>query len=492
MNFGGFYMKNIKKIVALLLVLATVFCITACDIASLLEGLDKEQGEDEGNENININLIKGSTFSEARDKYRVVDSYILDDGNYYYFYNLGTIDYVPLNTYNAEGVYFNGSAVTLEFKMTTINKGESIREIKSAIDSSVSLSTETYAKGEISADIFSAFEAKVESGIINKNTNTVSSTCSDSFSMSISNETLYEQTITYKMDRDDPVGFYFYTPVASVRVYEVVVYNPNTGKVEHMSTYNQFGAAIPGLYYSPNSFVDFGDYDIEFDENLIPSFDTPTQTATSDITVPINANGASCEVSSWSGKIGEKYGTLPNVSMLGYNFLGWYADGIRITEDSVAIAAKSIDAYWELKTKVTYRTSGSISVNAGHKLNPFGLIIVGTTGEESASFDKILNEFDLATLKDEGYRMRIILEYDVKRSKLAAFGLEYDINLTSGSNSIAKFHESINNSSFVSKRNYSDYIDLSRVTGSLNMELSTKNVFDVTVQNLRVTVEFVK
>ena len=57
---------------------------------------------------------------------------------------------------------------------------------------------------------------------------------------------------------------------------------------------------------------------------------------------------------------------------------------------------------------------------------------------------------------------------------------------------IATFSENVNSSSYVSKRNISSLIHLDSVTGSLNMEISTKNVFDVTITNMVIKIDFIK
>ena len=370
-----------KRIFVLLLVLVMLFCATSCDIHvdpgdldldKIIGGIvddtsDKTSDNSDNNggssdlqdspstsipdpttPEITVNLINKSTFHESSQKYRLVDSYELGDGNYYYFYHLGTIDYIPLNLSDADGVYFGGNNLKLELKMSTIHKEQSIKDLQSAIQNSVSLTTDTYLKDSISASAFSTFEAKIEAGISNKATNSISNTFSESFSASIQNESKYEKNITYEMKPGDPVGFYFYTLVASMKVYEVVVYNPNTQTVEYMSTYNQLGAAIPGLFYSPFSFIDCSDYDITFDEHLIPSFDKPAKQVASRISVPLNANGGSCSLKTWEGQIGEVYGELPIPKRPGYVFDGWYAGGLKIEQDSPAIFSQSIDAKWIL------------------------------------------------------------------------------------------------------------------------------------------------
>ena len=486
-------MKTLKKILIAILIVA----VPSVSMHFVIANINKlqNQSNDSGNSvNNNISLLHASNFEESNDKYKVVDSFVLDDGNYYYFYHLGTIDYVPLSTYGVEGVYFGGGNLSIELKMTTMNKTESIREIKNSIESSVSLTTSTYVEDSISAGYLDVFEAKVTAGIKNEATKTISKTYEESFSSSVTNVSTYEKTISYEMTREDPVGFYFYVPVASVRVYEVVVYNPNTKKVEHMSTYNQFGIAIPGVFYSKYSFLNFGEYDIKFDENKIPAFTKPTKSASTAITIPINANGASCDVTEWSGKIGDKYGELPTVSKHGYVFDGWYADGIKIDENAIVVPATSIEAKWNFITTVIYKTNETISISASHKLNPIGLITMGWGASEEGSLDKIFNILDLATLKDEGYRMRVILEYDVKRNPLATLGgsSEYKIILRSGDHEIVTFEEGIYNTSYKEKKNYSNYMSSDIITGSFSIEFSTKNLCSIDFRNFKITVEFAK
>lgn len=454
-----------------------------------------DNGNNGGNENEDIknsvDCIEKSTFYEANDKYQVVDSYVLDDGNYYYFYFLGTIDYVPLNLSTSEGVYFNGNAMELSFSLSKTDSTTSEKTITNAIQNSVSLTTSTYVKGSVDAD-FGLYKSKIEAGIQCNATTGITKTATESFKEAVSRETTFEQSITYKMSQNDPVGFYFYTPIASMKVYEVVVYNPNTCKVEHMSTYSQYGAAMPGLFYSRFSFLDSIDCEITFDENKIPNFEKPTTMIDSRVTASVDANGGSCGVKSLDLNIGQPYGALPVPERHGYIFKGWKTNGASINEKTIVASGSTIVADWELRTSFSFGTEGTISVDSTSKLNPFGFLVPEMSGETRSEGVDIATYFDFDTLKAQGYKMRIVLDYDAKHGLLALWGLKYKFNFKSNGQNVIEISDGVDSSSYVRKHNCSEYISLDKINGSLDFTVSTENVITLDVKNLSITVEFTK
>lgn len=473
---------NRNKIAILFIMMLFVFALTSCD--KILENNQNENDE-------KAEYISKSSFFETSNKYEVVDSYVLDDGNYYYFYFLGTVDYVPLNISESDGMFFNGNEAEITFTMKATNVEHSQKAITNIAQKNVSLTTSTYK--DVSTNMeFEAFKAKIDVGIKSSATNSITKTSSETFIDSVSKESSFEKSVTYNFTENNPIGFYFYTPIASMKVYEVVVYNPVEEVVVHMSTYTQFGSSMPGLYYSPFSYIDDLDYSVDFDENRLPEFEKPSKNVDSKIEIKLDANGGNCEKTTIETNIGNKYGILPKVEKKGYIFKGWSCNGNLINEETIVLSNDSLKAEWELITSAIYKTSGEITVSSVSKLNPFALIMPGMNGATSTSGIELSEYFDFDELKAQGYKMRIIIDYKAKHAPLALFGLKYKINFKSNGSTIIKFSDSVSSSSFKEKHNVSSYISLDQVNGNIGFNVETENVMDLTIKGLVITVEFVK
>ena len=134
-----------------------------------------------------------------------------------------------------------------------------------------------------------------------------------------------------------------------------------------------------------------------------------------------------------------------------------------------------------------------IEVSSTHKINPFGLLIEGYNGESSTKPLDIQEHFDFETLKKEGYKMRLVLNYSVKNGWLANIsGLRYNIVFYSNGKTICSFSDGIKTSDYVSKKMVSNLINLDAVSGALEFVVSTENINSVYIANLNISIEFVK
>ena len=216
-----------------------------------------------------------STLSESPTPYKIVDSFSVNESIYFYVFELGTIDSVPMNISGADGVPFNGTETELTFHYSETEATESSQHIAESLESSVSLSTSVSFEAAESAKIKKIFNVSLKARTETTTTQAITHTYSESFTNSISHESTFEKTMTCKMSKDDPTGFYFYTPIASMKVFEVVAYNPSEDKIEAMFSYSQFSPALVGLYYSPNGFIDYDNFEIKFEESKLPQFTKP-------------------------------------------------------------------------------------------------------------------------------------------------------------------------------------------------------------------------
>lgn len=464
-----------KKFLSLILLICSLLFIVAC-----------------GN-NVEITDIQETKFIEADNKYEVVDSFKVDDGNCYYFYYLGTVDYVPLNLHDSSGIYFNGAEPELKFKLTTTDVEKSEENIKTTFEDSVSLKNSTYYKGSVSSSIIPFIEAKMEAGIILDATSSIKSTLSQSLTKSVSQQHTFEQELTYKMSKKDPSGYYFYTPVASIKFYEVIVYNPETKEIEYMTTYNEVGKALPGLFYSPTSTLDYFDFDIEFDEEKLPEFTTPKRNVNTKITLNLDANGGSCTQATWKGEIGSKYTGLPTPELDKYEFLGWSANGQIVDENSQVMSDANLVAQWKILTKKDYSVNKKFEFSKISKLNPLFLLTNSHDGDVEGQQVNLSRDFDLQALAQEGYKLKITATYNAKfADPFWADRAHYKIQFKSGSSGICTLSDYVTSDSYVSKTNISNLIELSKLNGSFSFIISTENINEITIKDMVISLEFIK
>ena len=66
-------------------------------------------------ENSNTTVVQESTFVPKNAIYNTIDSFALDNGLNYYIFELGSVNYVPMNIEGADGVLFNGTETEMTF-----------------------------------------------------------------------------------------------------------------------------------------------------------------------------------------------------------------------------------------------------------------------------------------------------------------------------------------------------------------------------------------
>ncbi|MBE6630733.1 MAG: hypothetical protein E7624_07800 [Ruminococcaceae bacterium] len=474
----------------LIILLCAIICIlsTGCDMFKS----DTDNVTENTYDNEKVTFVNKSNYYENQNKYAIVDSFSVDNEKYYYIFDLGTIDYVPLNISGAEGIYFDGKDLELEFNYSETNYEQSLSQITASIENSVSLTTTTYVEGSLSANLTPVVEAGITAGIEKSVSTALTTTLTDSYYHSVSKETTFQKNVKYKMSKEDAVGFYFYTPIASVKIYEIVVYNPQAEQIEYMTTYSQFGEALAGLYYSQFSFLEYSQSTIAFDESMMPQLKKPAKDVSRDVSIMLDGNGGECETKTLDLRMGEPYGELPALSKQGYTHIGWSCNGQIVDKNSLVLSGKNLVAKWELLTSKTISVNKNATVSSTSKLNPFGLLVPGMNGETSASDLNVIEYFDIATLKAEGYRMRVIIEYEVCHGFGALWGAKYQFHIQSGNQNIITISDNVHSTDYVSKKNTSGYIDLNKVTGSVDYTISTENVIDVNFKIKSITIEFVK
>ncbi|MBE6635674.1 MAG: hypothetical protein E7617_05700 [Ruminococcaceae bacterium] len=442
--------------------------------------------------NPDISVVTNSRFDEKYNPYTVADSFALDNGLCYYIFELGTVDYVPMNISGADGVLFNGTEMELTFHYSETNVTESSSMIENTLENSIELTTKTYSKVTVEPKMASVFKAGINTGIENSVSHGITHTYHESFYNSVRNETTFEKTLTYRMNRDDPKGYYFYTPVASMKVYEVVVYNTNQKKIEYMFSYSQFSNALPGLYYSSNGFIDYDSFNIEFNENKLPNFEVPSKVVPTEFNVSVDAKGGSSEISSLNCKLGEPYGTLPEASRKGYKLANWVCDGRIVDEDSLVLSTKPVEASWELITSATISVKKELEVSSTYKLSPLDYFITGNNGESGGNNLSINDRFDFDTLKKEGYKLQITVDCDVKHNIGAILGLEYEINFRSNGMVFESIGDGINSTQYIHRHLVSKEVPLNNITGEVDFTISTENVFPLYMKNIQIKLEFTK
>lgn len=481
--------KTFSKILTLTLlvgVVAIAFLITRGD------KLDKIKDLIFPPPNPAVTVVQQSTFTPQNSLYSLKDSFALDNGRAYYIFELGTIDYVPMNIEGADGVLFNGAETEMTFHYSETKKEESSRLIENTLETSIELETKTYSKATVEAPLASICKGGLEFGIENTVTTGITNTYHTSFYNSVSNESTFEKTLNYRMSKNDPKGYYFYTPIASMNVYEVVVYNLNEEKIEYMFSYSQFSKALPGLYYSKTGFIDYSGFEITFEEERLPELTPPIKVLDSSITVSIESNGADCNTTELNYTVGEKYGTLPEVNKTGYELISWTCDGREVSSDSLVISQSPLVANWKLRTKASITIPDTLEVSSVYKFSPLHYFVPGENGETSGNPMDINEQFDFAELKKEGYKLIITVETKVKHDALALFGLKYKLSFRSNGNTFYTFTDNFDSSKYISRKLVSPTISLDNINGEVDFTLSTENYFTLYMKNPKITFEFIK
>ena len=160
-----------RMLPAFLTAFCLVFGLTGCDLFG--GGTDEDMSPPE-----NLSICTESTVSRAPEgkKYQPTDSFELMDGNYYYIFYLGIIDWVPLNPASASGFYYSGKEKTSHtFSLERFVETETVDTLRTALETGVSLSTKTYVKDSVGVKA-GTLEAKVEAGIENSMTTSVKET----------------------------------------------------------------------------------------------------------------------------------------------------------------------------------------------------------------------------------------------------------------------------------------------------------------------------
>ena len=445
--------------------------------------------------NPNITVINQTSFNPTTNPYSLKDSFALDNGLNYYIFELGEILNVPMNIKGAPGVNFNGTETTLHFEYAQTQVDESASAIYNSLENSITLTTSTYTESSVDASLGAIFEGGLTVGIENSVSSEITSTYAASFYNSTKTESTFSQSFDYTFNKDDPRGFYFYTPIASMKIYEVVVYNSNTQKIEYMFSYSEFSPSVPGLYYSPSGFIDYTNFEIAFDESKLPEFFPPQKTVETAVSVSVNPMGANCDNTTLELSLGQPYGNLPELTKHGYDFLYWSCNGRKITSDSIVISSHPIEANWKLKTTGLIEYKSEISVSSKDKVSPLHWFVEGSNGESGNKDTNIYADFDMETLKKEGYKMNIRLECDVKHAWLANFcnGLQYKITLMSDAGkNIYTFSDGFHSDSYIHRKLLANSISLNNVNGNISFNISTENVNNLYIKNIKFYIEFVK
>ncbi len=466
-----------------------VFLLPAMGGCGLFSPEEDPEGE-------SLTVYTEGTVTERSDeeKYHPVDSFELMDGNYYYIYYLGIIDWVPLASDGASGFYYDGKVKSKHtFSFSSFSSEEVVDTLRSAVETGVSLTTKTYIKDSVGATA-GIFEAKVESGIENSMTTSVKETLEHS----VKNASLFQQTVDETHDYEltpgvNAAGYYLYTTVASMKVYESVVYDPASETILYMNSFGVLGQGLSGLVYSETSFFEPDDLSLTFEEEKLDAFEKPRKKLESQ-TVALDANGGSCELTSVEVAVGRPYPALPVPTRKNYVFDGWYVGDRKIEGGTEAVSLQTITAHWKPRTEQTIFLQGAVTLDT--------LAFTNVPNTTVNSIFNLTDYFDFAALREENYRLYITIECDLKaETGISSSTRVCRFQFTSGEDELFEL-EAVLSSSQTSYKHVTLYsegtaggqngIPFSRLQGQLKMKIYTNNVADITVKDVSVKIRFEK
>ena len=452
-----------KKIAALLLGL---FILAGCSTGE--PGVDGDAGR--------AKIVKTFRAKENSEdtKYRIADSFKMADGMHYYLFDVGIIEAAPISI-GDEGAYYQGGEMSLSFEMKKSSTEQITNTIKHVASSTISLK-----EGKSLGTEFAVAE-KISAGITSEATHSVTDSFESTVSRAVSTTEQFTQSVTYKFNGSqgqDP-GFYCYTSLASLHLYEAVVYNPESSEVKNAAPYVVVGRAFQGLVYSKTSFFEYDYGIIDFDISKVKSFPEPQNAVTKKVTIGFNGNGGTVEEKNREYTIGDAFGALPVANRHGFYFQGWYQGDRKIEGDSLVIFDEPLSAKWSPVLSETFKANGSITSQ-----NAFG------PNEEMETATVSLNlaqSFDISYLKSNNYGLKFTLTYN---AQFAVFGLGemiYKIYITNGKRTVFEFQDKISGN--VTRQLYSDTVY--DYDGTMFLRLHTNNIFGVSVNNLKIAVDFI-
>lgn len=367
----------------------------------------------------------------------------------------------------------------LEFNLKTGSASSVTKQVKSIASNSVTIKNSFSSQTSFGSD---KTIAKVNIGINNEATNSVTESFESSVTRAVSETNEFSKNVSFKFDKNTTdVGYYCYTSLASLKIYEAVVYNPETSQIDEMTPYTIVGKAMPGLLYSKTSFFMYNTPKIEFDISKVNSFPKPQTMLDKKVNVTFNANGGSCDMSNKTYSISEQYGALPTPKWHGHNFLGWYQNDNLISENDIVISGDPIVAKWDVLTKKSF------TIDRYQAQNGFG----SSEEMDTSSVEVPLSNYlDIKYLKDNNYNLRITIDYDVDYLTFGLGKLHYQLRVNNGESSIYKIEDSINGSTH--RLFTSPQISPSSYDGVLTLNLYTENIQGVVLTNCKITFEFVK
>lgn len=363
--------------------------------------------------------------------------------------------------------------------MKTSSTNSVTKSVKSIVSNSVTVKNSINSQTSFGND---KTIAKVNVGINYEATNSITESFESSVTRAVSETNEFSKNVTFKFDKStNDVGYYCYTSLASLKIYEAVVYNPETSQIDEMTPYTIVGKAMPGLLYSKTSFFMYNTPKIEFDVSKVNSFPVPQAKLDKKVNITFNANGGSCNTGNRTYSISEQYGVLPTPTWHGHTFLGWYQNENLITENDIVIYNDPIIAKWDVFTKQSF------TIDRYQAQNSFG----GSEEMDTTTVEvPLTNYLDIKYLKDNNYKLKITIEYDVDYLTSSLGKLHYNLKINSGESNIYKVEDSINGASH---RLYtSSQIEPSSYDGVLTLNLYTDNIQGVLLENCKITFEFVK
>lgn len=256
--------KSLLLIVALMLVFVTV-CFSACG----------ENTNDNGTESVtaiaDVALLSAPQLRIVSAKETPVLKYSFrDDGHYYYLFDLGKINNVPLEGFSNLVQFENhGQTVTRSFETSTVDTSTVTNTVTRTTQHSVEVKRTEGVKVAVEAGLSAQCKLSAEYSY----SRSVGIGASSSYTNSYTNAATKSQSQTekteIKFDENAESGYYGYVLTGAVEVYAIVVYDVNQ-KEYVVDYFSDILTSWQGFYFFKTS-DEFVNYEYETISFTVPT-----------------------------------------------------------------------------------------------------------------------------------------------------------------------------------------------------------------------------
>lgn len=271
-------MKKVFYTVVCVLLIAIMFCSVSCSLPIESNNDDKNDSVSpkDNEQNVSIDLtgvdvLKASSLYKVSAKNSPMLKYSFRDDNYYYYlFDLGMINNVPLGDFSGLIEYENhGQEISRTFTTSTASEETITRAVSSTTQSSVTTSTSQNVKIASEEGIKDVCKVSAEYSFSVSISGSLGYSYTNSYANASKKSTSEKTEQTIKLAGKCDEGLYGYALTGAIEVYAIVVFNPETKEytVDYFSDIKQ---SWQGFYYFKSS-DEFVNYNYEKISFTVPS-----------------------------------------------------------------------------------------------------------------------------------------------------------------------------------------------------------------------------